>query len=49
MTEDGCTPADVAASILHALGINHHKEYHTPTGRPIQIVRDGNVVRKLFS
>jgi len=47
--EDGCTPADVAASILRALGINHHKEYHTPTGRPIQIVRDGNVVRKLFS
>lgn len=46
--EDGCTPPDVAASILHALGIDHHKEYHTPTGRPVQIVRAGHVVPKLF-
>lgn len=45
---DPCTPADVAASALHALGIPHTKEYHTPTGRPVMIVRDGHVVEKMF-
>jgi hypothetical protein len=43
-----CTPEDVAASALRALGIDHHKEYHTATGRPVQIVRDGRVIRGLF-
>ena len=46
--EDGMTPADVMASALHALGISHTKEYHTPTGRPVMIVREGTVVEKLF-
>ena len=45
---DGCTPADVAASVLQALGINPKKEYHTPTGRPVQIVHDGAPIEKLF-
>ena len=48
VTEDGVTAQDVAASALHALGIDPHHEYHTATGRPIQIVRDGNVIRNLF-
>lgn len=47
--EDGMTPADVTASALHALGIPHRKEYHTPTGRPVMIVREGEVVEKLFA
>lgn len=46
--EDGCTPADVAASVLKALGINPKKEYHTATGRPVQIVHDGTPIQKLF-
>lgn len=46
---DGYSPDDVAASFYHALGINHHKEYHTNTGRPIMIVRQGNVIPELFS
>lgn len=45
---DSCTPEDVAATALHALGIDHRKEYQTTTGRPIQIVRDGQVVGRLF-
>ncbi len=45
---DACTPEDLAATALHALGIDHHKEYHTSTGRPIQIVRDGRVLRGMF-
>jgi hypothetical protein len=29
------------------MGIDHHKEYHTPDGRPIYIVRNGRVIREL--
>jgi hypothetical protein len=39
----------VAASFYHSLGIDAAKEYHTPTGRPIAIVRSGTVVKKLFT
>ena len=43
------SPDDVAASFMHSLGIDHTKEYHTPTGRPVMIVRDGTVIPELFS
>jgi hypothetical protein len=46
---EAITPDDVAASFYHALGIDHTKEYHTSSGRPITIVRDGHVIQKLFS
>ena len=39
---------EVFATIFQALGIDHTKEYHTNTGRPITIVRDGHVIDKLF-
>lgn len=45
---EAITPGDVAASLFHCLGIDHHKEYQTNTGRPIMIVRDGNVIPQLF-
>ena len=45
----GFSPDDVAASLFHTLGINHQKEYHTDTGRPIMIVRDGHVIPELFA
>jgi uncharacterized protein (DUF1501 family) len=44
----GFTPDDVAASFFHNLGIDHTKEYHTASGRPIMIVRDGHVTNELF-
>jgi hypothetical protein len=44
----GYPPEDVAASFYQALGIDHHKEYHTATGRPIQILRDGSPIEELF-
>ncbi len=47
--DEGRSPDDVAASFYHALGIDHTKEYHTNTGRPIMIVRDGKVIPQLFS
>ena len=46
---EAITPSDVAASFFHNLGIDHTKEYHTPSGRPVMIVRNGKVLRKLFS
>jgi hypothetical protein len=46
---EGFKPDDVAATFYHTLGIDHTKEYHTNTGRPITIVRDGHVIEKLLS
>lgn len=44
----GYSPDDVAASFYHCLGIDHTKEYHTTTGRPVMIVRDGRIIEPLF-
>lgn len=41
-------PEDAAASALYALGIDHKKEYHTSTGRPITIIHDGDPIGPLF-
>lgn len=46
---EGHSPDDAAATFYHALGIDHTKEYHSDTGRPITIVRDGRVIRQLFA
>jgi hypothetical protein len=46
---DGFSPDDAAATFYHTLGIDHTQEYHTNTGRPITIVRDGHVIEKLLS
>lgn len=45
---DTYTPDQLAASFYHTLGIDHRKEYHTNTGRPVMIVREGSVIRGLF-
>ena len=46
---EAITPDDVAATFYHTLGIDHTHEYHTNTGRPIMIVRDGHIIRKALS
>ncbi|MEQ8789024.1 MAG: DUF1501 domain-containing protein [Pirellulaceae bacterium] len=46
---EGISPDDVAASFFHNLGIDPSKEYHTNTGRPIMVVRDGKVIPQLFA
>lgn len=43
------TPDDVAATFYRALGIDARKEYHTRTGRPIMIVRNGAPLKELVS
>lgn len=47
--DEAFSPDDAAATFYHALGIDPAKEYETCIGRPITIVRDGTVIRKLFS
>jgi hypothetical protein len=46
---EGFSPDDVAATFYRTLGIDHTKEYHTNSGRPITIVRDGHVIDKLLA
>jgi uncharacterized protein (DUF1501 family) len=45
---NGMSPDDVAASFYHSLGIDARKEYRTPSGRPVAIVRNGSVIKQLF-
>lgn len=44
---DPVTPDDVSATIFSQLGIDPYTELQTPTGRPIQLFREGKVVDKL--
>ena len=46
---EGIQPEDVAATFYRTLGINHRKEYDTSIGRPISIVRDGNIISDLIA
>jgi uncharacterized protein (DUF1501 family) len=43
------SPDDLAASIYHALGVDHHTEYYTSTGRPVILVPEGKVIERLFA
>jgi uncharacterized protein (DUF1501 family) len=47
--DQGFSPDDIAASFYYSLGINPATEYHTNTGRPMALVRDGKVISSLFS
>lgn len=40
-------PEDLAATMYHLLGIRGEDEFHTPEGRPVKIVNDGQVIREL--
>lgn len=46
---EGFKPDDVAATFYHTLGIDPKQEYHTSSGRPITLVREGTVIEKLFA
>lgn len=43
------TPEQVAATFYRSLGIDHRHEYHTSTGRPVMIVREGSVLPQLLA
>jgi hypothetical protein len=44
---DPCTPADVAATIFHLLGVEPTLELRTPGGRPVTAFREGKVIEGL--
>jgi uncharacterized protein (DUF1501 family) len=46
---DPVTPDDVSATLFHCLGINPQTELNTSTGRPMQLFREGKVVKKLLA
>ncbi len=41
-------PEDLAATILHLMGVDPGGEFHAPDGRPFKIVNDGQVIRSLL-
>ena len=43
-----CTPDDVASTLFNNLGLDPHQEMQTPTGRPVQLFREGRVVPNLL-
>jgi hypothetical protein len=49
ITERPVRPAEVAASIYHALGIDYHAELQTPSGRPVRILPDAAPIHELWS
>ncbi len=42
-------PADLAASIYAKLGIDIHQHLQSPDGRPIELVKNGQIIKELFS
>ena len=46
---DGYSPDDLAVTIYRQLGIDPTKEYHTHTGRPVMIVRNGSPIKDLLA
>ncbi len=45
---DACTPDDLGATIFGQLGIAQNTEIQSPTGRPIQLFREGKAIEKLI-
>lgn len=49
VTEHPYSPADVAYTMLSSLGINPRKQLHTPDGRPMEILDEGELMQELYS
>lgn len=43
------TPEDFAASLYTKMGIDPHQVLHTNTGRPVQLVNGGRLIKELFT
>jgi hypothetical protein len=43
------TPADLARTVYHTLGIDAAHELHTADGRPVQVNRDGTLINELIA
>jgi hypothetical protein len=49
VTDRPVRPADVAATIYTALGIDPHKALVTPDGRPVEILSEGDPIHELYA
>ena len=49
VTDRPITPGDMAATILHALGIDAATTVQTPLGRPVELASGGRAVTELFA
>ncbi|MGV3724782.1 MAG: DUF1501 domain-containing protein [Actinomycetota bacterium] len=49
VTERPVRPAEVAATIYQALGVNYHANLATPSGRPVPILPDTAPIQELWS
>jgi len=47
--EDLVTPADYGATLYHLMGINPEKRLMTSGNRPIEIIKDGRVLKEIIS
>ncbi len=45
---EGFKPEDVAATFYRSLGIDPMTEFNTVSGRPVAVVREGNVIREML-
>jgi len=43
-----CTPDDVASTLFQCLGLDPHQELMAPSGRPLQLFREGKVIEKIL-
>jgi hypothetical protein len=48
VTRRPVAPADVAWTVYESLGIDPHQQLHTPEGRPVEILDQGETVREIF-
>jgi uncharacterized protein (DUF1501 family) len=46
---DACTPADLFATLLNALGIDHKTVVTTVSGRPMQLVQEARLLHEIRS
>ncbi|MEY4005552.1 MAG: hypothetical protein RLZZ221_1648 [Verrucomicrobiota bacterium] len=42
-------PEDFAASVYTKMGVNHAQMLHTNTGRPVQLVNNGRLIKEVFA
>ncbi len=47
--DDPVSPADLARSVYTLLGIDPDREFHTADGRPVQVNRDGKLIKQLLA
>ena len=48
-SENVYRPEDFAASLYTKMGIDHAQVLHTNTGRPVQLVSNGRIIKELFA